>query len=113
MENVLKSVKKIIGIYEEDTSFDADLIMHINAVLMTLQQLGVVTKECLIEDGSEEWSDIVQETIDYKAIRSYIGLRVRIMFDPPTNSTTLEAFKENARELEWRLNIEYEEGGDE
>lgn len=112
MTNVLKSIKKLIGIYEADTSFDADLIMHINAVLMTLQQLGVVSKECLIETGNETWDDIIEEDTDYKAIKSYIGLKVRIMFDPPANSTALEAFKESAKELEWRLNIEYEEGGD-
>lgn len=104
-ESILTSIKKLLGLMEEDQSFDQDLIIHINTVFFTLNQLGVGPDEPFrITDASATWSDF-DESGDIDAIKSYIYLRVKMLFDPPTNSALLTAMKESATEYEWRLNV--------
>lgn len=107
MESILTSIKKLLGITEEYDHFDADIIMHINSVFFTLNQLGVGPSEGFrIEDDSAVWSDFIGDDVkNYESVKSYIHLRVRLLFDPPTNSTVLESIQRQADELGWRLNL--------
>ena len=103
MDSILTSVKKIVGISEEDESFDIDLIMHINSVLMILNQLGVgPTGGFSISDKTSVWSDLLNES-SIEAVKSYVGLKVRMIFDPPTSSAVTDAINKTISELEWRI----------
>lgn len=105
--SILTSIKKLLGITESCTDFDTDIIMHINTVLMTLNQLGIGTEGFQIEDKNAVWSEFI-ESNKLAATKSYVYLRVKLLFDPPLNSAIIEAIKESIRELEWRLNIRVE-----
>lgn len=105
--SILTSIKKLLGITESCTDFDTDIIMHINTVLMTLNQLGVGTEGFQIEDKNAVWSEFV-ESNKLAATKSYVYLRVKLLFDPPLNSAIIEAIKESIKELEWRLNVRVE-----
>ena len=105
--SILTSIKKLLGITESCTDFDTDIIMHINTVLMTLNQLGIGTEGFQIEDKNAVWSEFVDPN-KLAATKSYVYLRVKLLFDPPLNSAIIEAIKESIRELEWRLNIRVE-----
>lgn len=106
MKSILISVKKILGIDESYTHFDRDLIIHINAVMLNLKQIGVIDEYRSIEDESTEWTEIFLEHPEVEAIKTYIALKVRLLFDPPTNGTVKEAIEKNINELEWRINVE-------
>ena len=107
MESILTSIKKLLGIVEHDTSFDTDVIMHINTVFMVLGQVGVGPEGGFaIKDSSAVWTEFVEDTSKVEGMKTYVYARVKLVFDPPTNSAHLESLKETARELEWRLNIE-------
>mgnify|MGYP003291199741 CR=1 FL=1 len=109
MESILTSIKKLLGIPEEYTVFDPDLIMHINTVFMTLRQLGVGPVEGFrIEDDMATWNDYIIESENLDAVKSYIHLKVKLLFDPPLNSAVIEAIKQSVNELEWRLNLQAE-----
>lgn len=106
--SILTSIKKLLGITAEYTDFDADIIMHINSVFSILKQLGVGPKEGFsITGDSETWADFLpSQNIDM--VKSYIYLKVRLMFDPPINSSLIESINRQIAELEWRLNVEIE-----
>ncbi|WKW86797.1 hypothetical protein SEA_CONLEY_11 [Gordonia phage Conley] len=111
-ESILDSTKKILGIGEDYDAFDIDVIMHINGALSTLHQLGLGPEEgFMITDSSEEWGDLLEEDARLNSIKTYIYLKVRILFDPPSTSFVLSALQEQIKELEWRLNV-YREGRD-
>lgn len=106
MDSILTSVKKMLGITEECKDFDPDIIMHINTVLMILTQLGVGPEEGFyIEDDTSFWDDFVKDLSKLEAIKTYVYMKVRLMFDPPTSSSAMEATNRIIDELEWRLNI--------
>ena len=107
MESILTSIKKLLGIAEEYTHFDADIIMHINSVFSVLNQLGVGPSEGFrIEDDSAVWSDFIDDDVkNYEYIKSYMHHRVKLMFDPPTTASVMEATNRIVHELEWRLNL--------
>lgn len=106
MESILTSIKKLLGIAEEYTHFDADLIMHINSVFATLTQIGVGPSEgFIIEDDTSTWSDFVTDTTPIESVKSYIHLRVRLLFDPPSSSAVIESMNRAISEFEWRLNV--------
>lgn len=108
MESILTSIKKMLGIDEEYTHFDADIIMHINSVLMTLTQLGVGPSEGFaIEDDTSTWIDFIPQitTAQLHAVKSYIYMKVKLMFDPPLSSSVIESMNRQIAELEWRLNV--------
>lgn len=110
MESILTSVKKLLGIAEADTSFDTDVIMHINTIFMILRRVGVGPEEGFtIEDSSAVWTDFVPDTTKIEGFKTYVYLRVKLIFDPPTSSAVIENIKETIRELEWSLNIEVDD----
>lgn len=105
-ESILTSVKKMLGIDESYTFFDADIIMHINTVFMILYQMGVgPSTPFSISDASATWSDFFGGATDLEGVKSYMYARVRMVFDPPQSSAVAEALKANINELEWRLNV--------
>lgn len=112
MDSILTTTKELlVGVAEYD-SFDKDLVMYINNVFMTLKQLGVGPKEgFVIADTSAIWSDFIPDNVPLReAVKSYMGNKVRLKFDPPTSSALLEALNRDVAESEWRLNHEAEIG---
>lgn len=107
MDSILTSIKKLLGIAEDYTQFDADIIMHINSVFMTLRQLGVgPSNGFYIENETAEWTDYVSDMSKIQAVKTYVYLKVRLLFDPGSiGSATLAAYERQIQELEWRLNI--------
>ena len=106
MDSILTSIKKMLGISEDYTQFDADLIMHINSVFLNLTQLGVGSASGFsIEDETTEWTDFINNNAQLQAVKSYIYLKVKLLFDPPLSSAVIESTNRMIAELEWRLNV--------
>lgn len=107
MESILTSVKKMLGISEEYEHFDPEIIMHINSVLMVLTQIGIGPPEGFsIEDETSSWTDFVSDTTKLEAIKTYVYLRVRLIFDSSSlTGPIIESINRTINELEWRLNI--------
>jgi len=104
MESILDSVKKQLGIEKDYRHFDAQIITHINSVFMTLNQLGVgPDTPFYIEDELSTWHEFLNGRMDLNAVQTYIGLCVRLLFDPPTTSFVLDAMQRSINEFEWRL----------
>lgn len=109
MDSILTSVKKMLGIAEEYEHFDPDIIMHINSVFMILAQLGVGPSSGFsISDKNTTWIDFIKDTENIEAVKTYVYLKVRMIFDPPASSSVAEAMNRTISELEWRLNVEVE-----
>lgn len=99
----------MLGIESQYTHFDQDVIFDINTVLMTSNQIGVGPETgFLITGASETWKDLLGERTDLEAVKSYIYLKVRLLFDPPSSSFVLDAMQRQAAEIEWRLLIQVE-----
>lgn len=106
MESILNSVKKQLGITAEYDHFDPDIIMHINTVFMVLNQLGVGPDEGFyIEDDVASWADYLGDPTKLQMVKTYMGLKVRMLFDPPASSTVMNAMNQAIAEFEFRLNI--------
>jgi len=106
MTSILTSIKKMLGIAEEYTQFDIDLIIHINAVLSILTQTGVGPPEGFsIADKNKTWIDWLTTSTDLEAVKTYVYLRVRLLFDPPTNSAVTKSYEQIIKELEWRIMV--------
>lgn len=109
-ESILNSIKKMIGIDPDCVDFDTTIINHINSAFMTLNQLGVgPVNGYRIKNNSNEWKEYIKETDDIDAVKDYIYLKVKMIFDPPINGSIIESYKENIKELEWRLMVKSEE----
>jgi hypothetical protein len=112
MESILTSIKKLLGIAEDYTHFDNNIIIHINSVFMTLTQLGVGPSEgFFIEDESAIWSDFIPESNKLQAVKSYMFIKVKLMFDPGSiGASTLAMYERQIDQFEWRLNVAAEPG---
>ena len=109
MDSILTSIKKLLGIPEEYEQFDMDIILHINSVFMILNQLGVGPAEMYrITDKNDKWLDFVTDYDDLDAVKSYMFLKVKQLFDPPQSSILMESQNRLIQELEWRLNVKAE-----
>lgn len=106
MESILTSIKKLLGIAEEYEHFDSDLIMHINSVFVILTQLGVGPSEGFtIEDDLATWNDYIGDDTRYEMVKSYVHLKVKLLFDPPLSTAVMESMNRMISEFEWRLNV--------
>ena len=106
MDSILTSIKKLLGITEDYEHFDQDVIMHINSAFSVLTQLGVGPEAgFFIEDSDAIWSDFVSDTSKLEFIKTYIYLKVKLVFDPPTSSAVIDAINRQITELEWRINV--------
>lgn len=105
-DSILNSIKKLIGPGVEHTFFDQDLITHINTAFFVLSQLGVgPSTPFTISSDSETWADFMSDEAKFRAVVDYVYLRVRQIFDPPTNSFVVSSLEKQQNELEWRLNV--------
>jgi hypothetical protein len=108
--SILNSTKKILGIANDYTAFDLDIITHINTAFSTLTQLGVGPADgFMIEDDSAVWAEFIDTDNQLNSVKSYVFLRVRLLFDPPGTSYLINAYQDQIKELEWRLNTHREE----
>lgn len=108
--SILKSVKKVLGIASDYTVYDEDILMHINTAFSTLTQLGVGPSTGFeIQDDTAEWVNYVGADMELNTVKTYVYLRVRQLFDPPTTSFAIGAMEKQIEQLEWRLNQHREE----
>lgn len=108
-ESILTDVKTICGLAEDYTPFDAELIIHVNSIFMALKQLGVGPEKGFAITGPDETWDLYTGVEDLQAIKTYLGLRVKMLFDPSGSSYVISALEKQVSELEWRLTVEAEE----
>ena len=112
MESILTSIKKLLGIQAEYTAFDQDLIIHINTAFAVLNQLNIGPPYgFVIEDDTATWDEYIT-SCNLTMVRSYIYMKVRLMFDPPTSGVLVESMNSMISELEWRLFLEGDKGGE-
>lgn len=105
-DSILNSTKKALGLDAGYDAFDPDIIMHINSVFSTLQQLGVGPEDAFaIEDESSTWDSFIGSNKNINSVKSYMYLRVRLLFDPPATSFAIAAFEKQIKEVEWRLSV--------
>lgn len=109
--SILNTIKRMLGLEEIETGFDIDIIVSINSAFMFLNQLGVGPTDCFVVTGNTEtWGSFLTNNTNLEAVKSYIYLKVRMMFDPPSSSTLNAAFERQLNELEFRLMIQFGEG---
>jgi hypothetical protein len=106
-DSILTTIKKMLGISEEYEHFDIDIITHINSTFSILAQLGVgPDKGFSIHDKTAKWSDYISdEDATSELVKTYVQLKVRMLFDPPSSNAVMESFNRTINELEFRLNI--------
>ena len=111
-ESILTSIKKLLGIDAAYNHFDPDLIMHINSVFSILTQMGVGPANgfSIASDG-EKWTDFTDELPKFSLVKSYMHLKVKLLFDPPLSSAVIESINKQISEFEWRLNVAAESMG--
>lgn len=111
MDSILTSIKKLLGIESDYTQFDSDIIIHINTALMALNQLGVgAVTGFKITGSTETWLNYLGVETNIEAVKSYIYLKVRLAFDPPSTSFVIEAIERQISEIEWRIVLQMEGG---
>lgn len=107
IESILTSIKKLLGIEEGYEHFDADIVMHINSVLAILVQLGIGPSTGFTISGkTETWSDFLgNDTAQLEGVKTYVYMKVRLIFDPPTTAAAIDSINRLLNEFEWRLNV--------
>jgi hypothetical protein len=108
--SILDSVKKVLGLVPNYDAFDTDIVMHTNSIFSVLTQLGIGPVDGFeIEDAVAEWSDFLADVKMLNMVKTYVYLRVRLLFDPPTTSFLLASMEKQIEELTFRINV-YREG---
>lgn len=111
MDSILNSIKKSLGLAWDYDEFDDELIMHINSVFLTLNQLGAGPKKVYsIKDATSVWSEFDEGNVDLEAVKTFIFLNVRLIFDPPANSFVVDSYKKMIDELQWRICSQMDQG---
>lgn len=106
MDSILNSIKKLIGISEDDSFYDTDLIIHINSAFMILKQIGVGPDSGFsIHDETSTWDEFTNNDLDLEPVKTYVYQKVKLCFDPPTSSGAMDALEKSIKEIEWRLNV--------
>jgi len=104
-ESILTTVKRLLGILEVYEVFDSELIIHINTVFSILNHIGVgPTEGFKITGKTETWSEFIGDSKLLEDVKTYIYLKVRLIWDPPINGSVISSMKEIISELEWRMN---------
>jgi len=103
-DSILDSVKKVLDVSKADTSFDRNIIMHINSVFSDLNQLGVGPIDgFMIENAESKWSEMLDDKLTLNNVKSYTYLKVKMLHDPPATSFHITAIEKLIRESEWRI----------
>lgn len=106
MESILTSIKKLIGITEEYTQFDVDIMIHINSAFGILCQLGVGPADGFRISGKEDtWDQFLQDEKKLELVKTYVYLKVKILFDPPLSSAVMDCVNREISQCEWRLMV--------
>ena len=110
MESILGTIKKMLGIDDDDISFDVDIITLINPIIYALAQMGIgPSTGFIVVDKNNTWTEYIGSIpLNLEGVKTYIYLKTKLIFDPPTNTTTREALNRNTQELEWRMMLEVE-----
>lgn len=108
--SILNTIKKLLGIDSADDSFDTDVIVSINTVIPTLSQMGIgPVNGFIISSADQKWTDYIPDlTINLEGVKTYIYLKTKLIFDPPTNSTVIKSIEDSLKELEWRMMLTVE-----
>ena len=110
MDSILVSIKKLLGIDAAYTAFDVDVIIHINTAFAVLNQLGVGPADGFMIEGEEEiWDDYITDN-NFSMVKTFVYLKVRLAFDPPTSTALIESMNNMLNELTWRLELEGQNG---
>lgn len=110
-DSILITIKKLLGIAADDTSFDVDVIVHINMAINVLLQLGVGPATGFsITGDTETWSDYISDMSKLEMVKTYIYLKVKLVFDPPSSSRVIESMENQLKELDFRLNVQVDPG---
>ena len=105
-DSILDTTKKMLGLEASYDVFDVDITMHINSVFFTLNQLGIgPVLGFAIADNAAVWADYLGENLLLNSVKTYMFLRVKLLFDPPQNSFTIAAMERQIDKLEWQLNV--------
>lgn len=108
-DSIVLSIKKMLGLDENYTPFDTDVIIHINSSFMTLCQMGIGPKEGFeVTDSSQKWTDFLTNRVMLGGVKTWVYLQVKMLFDPPANSFVMDAYKTQAEQILWRLNVQAE-----
>lgn len=103
-ESILNSIKQMLGIYPEDNAFDAELISHINNAISDLIHMGDSTDWSFrIYDSSNKWKEFVENEAAVSQARQYVHCKVRLIFDPPSNSFVVDSIAKSKEEAGWRF----------
>lgn len=106
MDSILTTVKEMLGITEEYTHFDVDIIAHINTVLAILSQIGLTTTNGFsIKDKDDSWNSIILPGTNLEMVKTYVYMKVKLIFDPPQSSGAVESMKQLISEMEWRISV--------
>lgn len=104
MTGILETIKKLLGGGDESyTYFSPDILIHINTTLFILTQLGVGPSTGFVADEDSQWTDFIDQGIKLELVKTYVYLKVKLIFDPPTSSALMDAIKSQIAELEWRI----------
>lgn len=104
--SILVTTKKVLGIDASYTAFDIDILMQINSVFSTLNQLGIGPADgFMIEDATPTWDAFLGSDLRLNSVKTYVYLKVRLLFDPPTTSYLIDSLKQQVQEIEWRLSV--------
>lgn len=108
-QSILTSIKKILGVAESDESFDDQVLFHINSVIASLDDLGIGPDDgFMVEDSTATWDAFIGTDPRFNNIKTYVHLRVRLLFDPPQTSFLIESLDRQITKLEWLLNVKRE-----
>lgn len=108
-DSILVTIKKMLGLDDEYTPFDMDVIVHINAAFMTLCQMGIGPKEGFeVNDYDQTWSEFLTNDVMLGGVKTWVYLQVKMAFDPPSNSFLMDAMKTQSEQILWRLNVQAE-----
>lgn len=110
--SILDTIKKMLNLSSDYTAFDTEIIVHINSVIFTLNQIGVGKQGFSITDNSQTWEDYLGDTKNLEAVKTCMYMKVRVIFDPPSPSAVLESFNKQISEWEWRLQVHTDESED-
>jgi hypothetical protein len=107
MESILITIRSMLDVDQDYDGFDTSIIAGINTAIFSLSQLGIGPDGGYSITGeTETWSDLFDGVSNLDAVKSYIWLKTKMEFDPPTTSFLLESINRQLTQLEWRLMVE-------
>ena len=105
-ESILDSIKKLIGIEDTETYFDSDIVTGVNSAFSSLNQIGIGLDDGFsISDNTKVWNNYLTDVRTLELVKSYVHLKTKLLFDPPSSSSIVDIINKEISEFEWRLNV--------